>query len=240
MGLRRTVHVALRRFGWDLVRYDSTWFPELRRPGLLRERQIDLVLDGGANAGHYAESLRQAGFQGRIVSFEPLSAARRELEQRAAGDSRWETSPFALGEGRGTFSLHIAGNSSSSSLLPMLARHVTAAPESAYVQDEAVEVRSLDELAPELVRAGERVWLKLDLQGYELPALRGAEQTLAQAEVVECEVSLVELYEGQALLPELYAHLAARGFGLWLAEPIFRDATNGEILQLDAVFVRLR
>jgi FkbM family methyltransferase len=206
----------------------------------MRERRIDLVLDVGANDGQYGKGLRRTGYDGRIVSFEPLASARRELECRSAGDPGWETRSFALGDEPGIVSLHVAGNSSSSSLLPMASRHVASAPESAYVGEEATEIRTLDQVATELVRPGERIWLKLDVQGYELAVLRGAEKTLNRVEVVETELSLVELYEEQALFGQVFDYLTARGFGAWFFEPVFRDPSSGELLQVDGIFARRR
>jgi FkbM family methyltransferase len=238
--LRRSVHAVVQRLGFDLVPYDIERFPELRRPQLLRARQIDLVLDVGANEGHYGEALRSGGYAGRIVSFEPLSSARPELERRATTASGWETLPFALGDTAGTRVFHVAGNSVSSSLLPMAARHLGSAPESAYVSEESVDVRRLDDVAPDVIRPGERVWLKVDAQGFELPILRGAEQTLERVEVVETELSLVELYEGQALFGDMLDHLTSRGFGALSLEPLFCDPLTGELLQVDGVFARRR
>jgi FkbM family methyltransferase len=240
MSLVRSIRAILHRTGFDFIRYDADRFAELRRPPLMRERRIDLVLDVGANDGQYGEGLRRSGYGGRIVSFEPLASARRELERRSAGDPGWETRPFALGDASGTMSLHVAGNSSSSSLLPMTPSHVASAPESAYVAEELIEICTLDELATEVVRPGERVWLKLDVQGYELAVLRGADHTLDQVEVVETELSLVELYKGQALLKDVVNHLNVGGFGAWFFEPVFRDPATGELLQVDGIFARRR
>ena len=236
--LRRAVHAAIQRLGFDIVPYDVEHFPELRRPQILRERRIDLVLDIGANEGHYGEALRSGGYRGRIVSFEPLASARRELERRAATVSEWETLPFALGDTAETRVFHVAANSVSSSLLPMAERHLASAPESGYVTDEQVEVRRLDELAPDVIRPGERVWLKVDAQGFELPVLRGAERVLERVDVVETELSLVELYEGQAQLGDMLDHLSARGFGALSFEPVFWDPVTGELLQVDGMFAR--
>jgi FkbM family methyltransferase len=240
MPIIETVRRALQRVGLDVLRFDPNRYPELRRALLLRSRRINVVLDIGANEGHYAEEVLRAGYEGRIVSFEPLSSARCELERRAAAAPTWETRPFALGDTARIASFHIAGNSSSSSLLPMTARHVASAPESAYVADEQVDVRRLDDVAPDVISAGDRVWLKLDVQGFELPVLLGAERTLEQVEIVETELSLVELYEGQSLLGDMVAHLAARGFGTWFFEPVLRDPASGELLQVDGVFGRRR
>src|SRR5689334_10627159 len=68
----------------------------------LRKFEIDLVLDVGANKGQFASEIRQWGYTGRIVSFEPLSQAHGQLLQSRARDSMWEVYPrCALGDHNG-------------------------------------------------------------------------------------------------------------------------------------------
>ena len=238
--LPRSLHLMMQRLGFDVLPYDADRFPELRRPTLLRERQINLVLDVGANDGSWAARVRRSGYTGRLVSFEPMAAAYRELASRARLDEGWETSQVALGDTTGTATFHVAGNSSSSSLLPMTGRHIASAPESAYVATEEVKVRRLDDVASDRIRPGDRVLLKIDVQGFELPVLRGAERTLEDVEVIETELSLVELYEGQELIGDVIGYLADHGFGVRFLEPIFSDPASGELLQVDGVFTRPR
>jgi FkbM family methyltransferase len=229
---RRVLHGA----GVDLVRYDERHSADLRRHRILRERRIDVVVDVGANDGPYAIALRRAGFAGRIVSFEPGSSAFARLAERAAGDERWEAQRLAIGSRRGSATLRVTGNSSSSSLLALRELQVEAEPESAVVATENVEVAVLDELA--VVRTGERAFLKLDVQGYELEVLRGADALLTSVQAVETELSLVPLYDGAPLLPEVVEHLLGRGFHLHGLEPVFWDPRDGAVLQLDGMFVR--
>jgi FkbM family methyltransferase len=238
--LRQGIRGALRRRGFDVVRYDAGRSPELRRARLIEDRGIDLVLDVGANTGPYARALRQAGYTGRIVSLEPQSAAYRALEAACRTDANWECRRIAIGAADEEAELHVAGNSSSSSLLEMESQHLSAAPESRYVTTERVAVRRLDSLRHELVRPDARVYLKLDVQGLELDALRGAEETLAQTSVVESELSLVPLYHGAPGLMEVVNHLADRGFHLLALEPVFVDPHNGRLLQVDGLFARPR
>jgi len=230
--VRAAARSLLRRLGLDVVRYAPRNYPHLRRPALLAEEGVDLVLDVGANDGSWALELRAAGFDGRIVSFEPLAESFAALE--AAAD--WEVHRLALGNRPGPGRLHVTANRQSSSLLPLGPRHARAAPEAPVVREEEVEVARLDDL--DVVRPGERAFLKLDVQGAELEVLRGAARTLAAVRVVEAELSAVELYDGQALLGEVVEHLRGSGFDLIGLEPSFRDRVTGDLLQVNGWFRR--
>ena len=234
---KRAAHTVLRRLGVDLVRYDATRFPHLRRRDELRRLGVELVLDVGANTGKWASALRRDGYRGRIVSFEPLSGAFAELGGAAARDPLWECRRVALADADGEATFHVAQNSLSSSLLPMTARHLESAPESRETAVETVSTSRLDSIRDGLMR-GERTYLKLDVQGLELDVLRGAVETLRDVVAVEPELSIVELYQGQALLPEVVGFLERHGFTLIHLEPGFSDARTGAILQLDGIFVR--
>ena len=142
MSWRKPVRLLVRRIarrrGYDVVEYPGTSFR--RRLKLMRHFQVDLVLDIGADTGEYVAKLRRYGYEGWVVSFEPLPSSFAELRYNAGTDPLWETANFALGERDGRAALHIAGNAHSSSLHDMLPAHVEAAPQSAYVDAEEVDV----------------------------------------------------------------------------------------------------
>ena len=106
----------LRRLGVEVVRYAPRNFLHLRRPHLLADEGIDVVLDVGAHDGSWARSLRRSGYDGRIVSFEPLA------EPAGERDPRWEWQMLALGDRDGTAVFHVSANRKSSSLMPMRRR----------------------------------------------------------------------------------------------------------------------
>ena len=230
--MRAAARSLLRRLGLDLVRYAPRNYPHLRRPLLLADERIGVVLDVGASDGSWAAALRRGGYRGRIVSFEPLSESFAALARTAD----WEVRPLALGERAGRAVLHVSANGQSSSLLPMLERHRRAAPDSAVTGSEEVELARLDDLG--VVGLDDRAYLKLDVQGAELEVLRGGARTLETVRVVEAELSTVELYAGQALLGEVVEHLYGRGFEPIGLEPSFRDRSTGDLLQVNGWFRR--
>jgi len=201
---------------------------------------IDLVFDVGANTGQFAREIRDSGFKGRIVSFEPLSAAHRQLTAAAASDPLWSVHErCALGDQEGPVALNIAGNSVSSSVLEMAAAHAAAAPGSAYVGQEQTTLVRLDSVAHQYLAGSQHPFLKMDTQGFEWQVLTGAEQTLPSIRGVLCELSLVVLYDGQRLWRDMVDRLEGSGFTLWGLQPGFMDR-RGRNLQSDAIFFRDR
>ena len=172
------------------------------------------------------------------MSFEPLEAAYSKLRAHASPDASWECVRTALGASVGEAVLHVAGNSVSSSLLPMAHLHQDMFPESAYVGDERVPVDRLDAVAACFLAPNEPVLLKLDVQGYELAALAGAEELLRVTSVVEVEMSTRELYQDQPLWHEVVQFLIDRDFELSIAHELIVDARTGCLLQMDGVFTK--
>ena len=206
---------------------------------MLSVHQVNLVLDVGANTGQFGNMLRSAGYRGGIVSFEPSTGARSRLLRASKSDPDWNVADqMAIGDQEGEVQLHIAGNSVSSSVLPMLDSHVAAAPKSVYVGSETVVVRTLDAASVQYVRSDAVPFLKIDTQGYEDKVLRGAPNLLRRTIGLQIELSFIPLYEGQRHFDEVIAELKGLGFELWDIAPAFIHPKSGRLLQVDATFFR--
>jgi len=242
MGIRSKIsgmlRGVLRRSGREVVPYDAEHFFFLQRSRLMAARGINLVLDVGANTGQTGLELREQGYRGRIVSFEPLSGPFAELSRAAALDGNWEAVRTALGAEAGSAEINVSGWLPSSSLLPMCGRHVSMLPQSQYVGTETVRIGRLDDLLPGLTRPGERILLKVDTQGFELAVLRGAAVSLRQIELVQLEVSFTDLYEGAPKYHDVMRHIDEQGFDLAGISPSFFEQRTFQFLQADAIFSR--
>jgi len=229
----------LRKIGFDMIRYDARRSPDLCLAGLLTKNKTPAVIDIGANVGQYGQGLREIGYRGKIISFEPLSHAHEKLKAASSSDEKWITADrCAVGAEAGTTTINISGNSVSSSLLDISEAHTSAAPTSSYVGQEETEVRTLDEILGKVLGEGERCHLKIDTQGYERFVIEGALNVLERVDSIELELSLSCMYEGGWLAHEALNRMAEIGFRLFNVFPFFADQKTGETFQMDALFVR--
>lgn len=237
--LKRAVKSLVNAAGYDLHRINPAANASVQLCKAFDRFGIDLVFDVGANIGSFGTDLRSAGYQGELVSFEPLSTAHAILLRTAHRDAMWQVAPrCAIGDYDGEVEINISGNSHSSSVLPMTPLHASAAQGSAYVGAEKASICRLDSVAPRYLKNFSRPFLKIDTQGFEWQVLDGARETLPHVQGVLCEMSLVTLYEGQRLWKDMMHRLESEGFELWSIQRAFADLRDGRTLQIDATFFR--
>ena len=224
----------MARLGFEIV--------ALQRPStrflqqLLADRQINLLLDVGANQGQYALRMRTLGYRGLLFSYEPGSDAFKLLALHARNDATWEVFNYGLGAVDAKKLLNVSGDSVSSSFLRVSPTHILAAPKSAIAHTEPAEIHRLDGVVS--ANRSDKIWLKLDTQGSELEVLKGGGAVLAQTEIVQTEMALVPCYEGDAEYTQIFDVLHSAGFRLVFVEQGTQIASTGETLQFDGIFAR--
>ena len=228
-----------RRLGYDLTPRNKAKSPNAQLVAVLAHFRITCVLDVGANVGQYGTMLREWGYRGRIVSFEPQASVHAALERRAAADPTWQVAPaMALGARAGQIDLEVSAESDMSSILPQSALLRRVSPSSAVVRKETVPLCRLDEMAGPYLRLDDRGFLKIDTQGYEAEVLSGAEKLLDRIAGIQLELSLVPLYQGERAFRAMLDHLAAVGFEPYLFRPGYFERKLARQLQVDSVFMR--
>lgn len=236
--LRHVGHLCLRKIGYDTLRYTEHNFVGLRKAHILKHLGINLVLDIGAHEGSFALDLRESGYAGRIICFEPLPQAFKLLEERASRDENWTCDNLAIGDYDGEGEINVSKHKTSSSLLGISELHTKAMPASAYMGKEKVRVARLDSALKAILDTSDRVYLKADVQGYEKHVLLGAVETLKQTAAIEIELSMARMYEQAPLYHEMINYLEGLGFGLVSIEGVFTDPNTGYLLQADGIFVK--
>ena len=197
-------------------------------------RDLATVVDIGANRGQFTPAVRKWIPNARVIAFEPLTEAGITFRAVFQGDSGVTLHQTAIGPQAGETTIHVATADDSSSLLPISPLQVRLFPGTGEIRTEKIKVARLsDYVLPEEIDPP--ALLKLDVQGYELEALRGCEELLTRFSYIYAECSFVELYTGQALVDEIIAWLRERG---WCLDGIFNMTydRDGKSVQADFIF----
>lgn len=209
-----------------------------RRMKIISAYQIDTLFDIGANVGRYALIMRKAGYSGKIISFEPMSAAFEQLKNNSKNDKNWIINHYGLGNENTETEINISNNSYSSSILNIMPSHVESAPNSRYVAKEEIQLKTFDSVFNSFYEKGSRIMMKIDTQGFEKQVLEGAENSLKNIDILQLEMSLVPLYENEMLYLDMIHYLSSKGFHLYSLESGFSNPKTGQLLQADGIFVR--
>ena len=230
---------GLKITGFDIKRIKGIHSLEYRFMHLFDAFEINKVFDVGASKGQYGSWLRRAGFKGQIISFEPVEQAHELLVKRSRKDKNWTVPPpAALGDEKDRKEINVSKNLASSSFLGISETHLKSARRARYVSAETVNIRRLDSIADEYMEPDDRLFMKIDVQGYEDRVLNGAEGILPEILAIQVELSSVPLYKDQVLFNEIVNYLLEWGFELYELIPGLRDKKSGRLYQFDGIFFR--
>jgi FkbM family methyltransferase len=192
---------------------------------LLKELKIDLVLDVGANEGQFAESLRDLGYRGTIVSFEPVATTYARLEQTARRDEHWKTMHCALGAVNETRVINVMRSNLFSSFNRPSSSETSRFTYGNVVETtESVEVRRLDDVLRELGLTDRlrTCFLKSDTQGYDAQVLEGLGPCLKEIRLLQLELSAIPIYENAQNMLDMLKFLQNRSFATVAMFPVNR------------------
>jgi len=152
---------------------------------------IDCVLDVGANRGQFASELRGVGFQGWIISFEPLESEFAHLTKAFGRDSMWRGFRLALGDKSGSAKMNVVSH------LTVMSSLLESTMKFPDMVAQEIEIRRLDEMFNTATAGIEspRVLLKMDTQGYDLNVFAGAKGCLNHVQGLQSELSVVPIYK---------------------------------------------
>lgn len=197
-----------------------------------------VILDVGANDGQTIAEYRQAlGADIKIHSFEPTPEIFRRLVTSVGGDREVHAHNVAVSDSNGTATFHVTSMSLLNSLLPLASDEATYATGAKVVAQISVPTVTLDYFCEQHDLSRVSI-LKMDIQGAELLALRGATRMLSQAriDIVFLEVCFSEMYEGQVYLPEIMGVMRQYDYRLYGLYDFAREL-NGTLGWCNAIFL---
>ena len=185
-----------------------------------------IVFEAGAHIGSDTTEMAENWPDAEIYAFEPIPKILKQLESNTKRFKSIHCYKLAIGEKSGRMKIHVSGGDSdgSSSILEPK-EHLSLHPNVTFSKQIPVEVKDIDSwVKSEKLTTIDFLWL--DLQGYELAALRGAKKILQNVSAIHCEVNLVEVYKGAPLYSDLKKWLEEYGFRVEIEAIDWDDGGN--------------
>ena len=243
--LRKAAKAIFRSLGYELIPFPmNAWYEQRLTLGkhlmqVFNRCRINCVIDVGAHYGEYGAFLREIGYTGRLVSFEPVRSNFEQLRKRSAQDALWQTHNMALGAADTTAEIKVFHETELSSFLTpnaYCAAHMGS--RDLIAGTEQVQVKTVDSVFGQCVDGIEepRVFLKLDTQGYDLTVLQKATGHLDRIQGLQCELSVKPIYEAMPSYIEALPRMCEMGFEVTGLFPVSRDSAF-RIIELDCVML---
>lgn len=192
------------------------------------------VIDVGANIGQFSAAALARWPSANLIVFEPLPEAAAKLRALLPSD-RVVVHEKAAGSTDGKVLFHRHRYSLSSSVLKSSPEACSRYPWAEEVDEAPVSLRRLDSTVGDPSGLPRPALLKLDVQGFELEALEGAEGVLPYLDAIVVEHSFERFYEGQPSFEAVHGWLRDRGWALTRVLDTRREA--GICVEADALYM---
>ena len=201
---------------------------------LTGKRKNLVIIDGGAHKGSTVKEFCERTVSSKIYAFEPQPECAAEIKKIYYGNRNVLVIQKALGSERKTTQFNILKRSSSSSIFKPTQINTDLHGNEMNI-NEVIDVDLIK--IDDIINEDEIDIIKLDLQGYELEALKGAYKHLQNTKVIITEVEFIQLYENQPLFADIDFNLRKNGFHFFNFYHLY-TFENGQMDAGDAIFVR--
>lgn len=189
--------------------------------------QPNQIFDVGAYQGEFAQLCLRIWPKVSITCFEPLAHKVQQLQAIASHLPAIQVVPGLLGASPAQ-NIPIHEMETASSILEEQLEQ--NAKISFHTMRTVDQVASESGVIPDL--------LKLDVQGYELEVLRGAEQTLSHMQAILAEVNFLDIHRGVPLSAEIIRWLDDRDWVAFDICGLTRRPLDQALWQADLLFVQ--
>ena len=206
------------------------------------QKNPSVIVDVGANVGDMTDKYVSMFPGSQVYCFEPVPGTFERLDARFSAKPHVRCLRLAVGDGGQNVRVYETSSSANSSL-SRPDRYIADSGNDgmsasvSVVDTHTVRQATLDSFCSDNGIANVDI-LRMDIQGSELAALRGASRLLGDQRigVIYSEVLFAGLYEGQCHFHEVAGFLHGKGYGLFDL-PFLARSGDGRLYCGDAVFL---
>lgn len=196
-----------------------------------------VVIDGGAHKGDFIELIYRQYSEPVIYGYEPIPALAKALKDKYAKSDKITIREVALGSSEAIIELNISKILPATSILE---------PNEVFSRKyhngrlEAIQKINVSQVRLDVEINNNIDILKLDLQGYELQALKGSTGVLTKVKLILVEVEFSQIYKDQPLFAEVDIFLRENGFKFLNFYDLYThpdgQLTSGDAIYLNNIF----
>ena len=209
--LRKNIfkRVKSRLYGYQRL-FSKDAFDDIKF--LEHDQLVSTIFDVGANIGFVTYQFQKRFPSADIYAFEPNPYVFKKLKNNYHKEVKIHPLQLGIGDINESLEFNINNNSGTSSFLIPNKYHRSHMAKRIKEQRE-VPVTTIDEFCKR-EKINHIDILKLDIEGYELKALLGANTLLSNQhiDIIYTEVNVIPSYEGQPLFHELTKYLEEKNY----------------------------
>ena len=203
-------------------------FKELRRKGLI----CNFILDVGAHSSEWIRTAMKAYPEATVYLIEPLEEMEDKLKQFCRDFPKSKYFLNGAGAKEENLLLTLSGVLEGANFLENKSNHLRSVNKQREVKiitiDSLIEKKEIE--IPDMV--------KLDIQGFELEALKGASLLFGKTEVFILEVSFFEFIKGTPIFSDVIRFMSDRGYEAYDFPSFLRRPFDNALGQIDICFVK--
>ena len=241
--MKRLIKKILSNLGFEIKRIQGSIEPgsHLRPIGNTRNFLEDVsargfiprgIIDVGANRGNWAKMAKTVFPDARVLMIEPQIEMKDDLEQLCRGREDLEYVQAGAGKENGELEQTIWEDLQGSSFLPQVDEEKIKQGTQRVTKIVTIDdlLKDRDYFFPDLV--------KLDVQGYELEALKGAQSLFGKTELFIMETSLYPYMEKMPITADCFSFMHERGYDFYDLTEFLRRPLDGALGQVDLAFTK--
>ena len=199
--------------------------------------ELTTIIDVGANSGQFTKVATHLYPQAQIHTFEPLPDLYSIIEKKFSSNPNINIYKIALGNEDGTILFNKNKFGHTSSILEINEENIHFTRKDNVLEQIRVQIKKLDSITLFTDKTHLSL-LKLDVQGYELEVLKGADQTLKAIDYIIIEANLEELYSSQPSFTVMNNYLQMKGFEL-MGMLDFNLGNKNKYIEVDLLYRKI-